>query len=427
MFDGGLAMLNDRYANNGISILELNQVQKKYITQFKEKLSDKIYLEELSLCMCGGDNFEILSEKDRYGIPMKTVVCRNCGLVMTNPHLSSDSFDSFYNFEYNQIYRGTEEAIDYTFDEQVFRGGRICDFVEKTVSLSGKRILEIGCSTGGIVRAFEQRGCDAHGIDLSQEYIEYGRKKGVQLECCTVTDLAKRGEIYDIIILSHVLEHFVDLKKNLDNIKKILNTESGYIYIGVPGIKYLYHSYEGDFLRLIQNAHVYIFSRDTLNRIMSESSFVPVYVTEQIQGIYRLTEAENVHANKFDNQYDNIMQYLIELEEHRDCVKELFYEKVKNLLSEYGNKEVAIYGTGNVSTELINNIGEYKSVISGFLTNDDKVITDFLDFPILQMDKLDEIKLIIIASFLYQEEIYFRIKYLEESGIKIVLLSEIGL
>ncbi|RLJ01835.1 MAG: hypothetical protein DRP10_03030 [Candidatus Aenigmatarchaeota archaeon] len=71
--------------------------------QIEKKIKEGIYLfENVPCCVCGGENFELLSEKDRYGLYVPVVICKDCGLIYTNPRMTQDAFNQFYELEYRK-------------------------------------------------------------------------------------------------------------------------------------------------------------------------------------------------------------------------------------------------------------------------------------------------------------------------------------
>ena len=62
-------MLSKRFKNDSKPILSLNKLQQDMKKQVEDKMAQGIYsFEEVSCCVCGGGNFELLAEKDRYGL-----------------------------------------------------------------------------------------------------------------------------------------------------------------------------------------------------------------------------------------------------------------------------------------------------------------------------------------------------------------------
>ena len=83
-------------------------------------------------------------------------------------------------------------------------------------SLEGKRILEIGCGTGYLLRAFLQWGAlpeNVFGIDLLPERIKQARKlspHGVRLECGNAAALDFPDASFDLVIQSVVFSSVLD-------------------------------------------------------------------------------------------------------------------------------------------------------------------------------------------------------------------------
>ena len=83
-------------------------------------------------------------------------------------------------------------------------------------SLEGKRILEIGCGMGYLLRAFLQWGArpeNVVGIDLLQERIELARKlcpQDVRLECGNAATLGFPDASFDFVMQSVVFSSILD-------------------------------------------------------------------------------------------------------------------------------------------------------------------------------------------------------------------------
>lgn len=314
-------MISERYKNDGISVLELNEVQKKYLKIFIDKCESGAYEFENCKCECGNSgDFEVLSEKDRYGLPVNTVVCKKCGLVMINPRLTAKSYDMFYESEYPFIYRAIVNPNDEYFNKRVKYGNYLVDFVEKLNIVKGRDVLEIGCGIGGIVKAFAERGYDSFGVDLSPVYTEFAKTKGVNVKCCHSSELlGSEGRLYDIIITNHVLEHFTDLKKELKVIRQLLKPDGVFVVV-VPGIKNLLYSYENDFLRFTQNAHTYHFTKDTLTQILKWNGFEAIYANETVEAVFRIGDKNKT----IRNYYHDTMKFLKKLEKIRISKEKMF-------------------------------------------------------------------------------------------------------
>ena len=180
---------------------------------------------------------------------------------------------------------------------------------------------------------FKDAGYKITGMDLGEEYLNYGKEiYGLNLMRGSLSDLNNDYKA-DIIIYSHVMEHILDLDKELETIKKHLNPE-GIVYIEVPGIKYIHSTYDMNLLKYLQNAHTYHFSLNSLNRILTKHGFSLILGDEQIRSIFKLSD--DSQNKPFTNEYSEIISYLKKTEKRKFlnvfAFKKLRWELKKALL-----------------------------------------------------------------------------------------------
>lgn len=310
-------MLGKRYEMDGRPELRLKAIQEDARREFFEDMQkeDSPYSFETYSCECGAteDCFDVLAEKDRYGLPVRTVVCRECGLVMTNPRMTQESYDYFYCHVFGKLYRGDEgaEAIEARYRARYGSGKQICEFIEKYCDTPIRNVLEIGCAAGGNLTYFYEKGYEVTGIDLDDEYLDYGRSQGLDLRQGHSSKLVEEGKKYDLIILCHVFEHFLDIENELAVVRDLL-AENGVLYIEVPGIKFVEKgSYRSNFLAYLQNAHVRGFSLGTLQNTMKKHGFDLCVGDEFIRSLFRYT---GEHASLIDNYYEDVLQSVMRAE-----------------------------------------------------------------------------------------------------------------
>lgn len=143
----------------------------------------------------------------------------------------------------------------------------------------------------------------------------------MDLEQCTSAELLRRNEKYDLIILSHVFEHFLNIEGELNVIKNLLN-ESGELYLEVPGVFDIFKSYASDFLSFLQNAHVYHFTLHSLQVVMARYGWEMVKGNEGIRSLFIPNEFVSVESR---NEYLSIVKYLKRMEFYRPIVKAYLY------------------------------------------------------------------------------------------------------
>jgi 2-polyprenyl-3-methyl-5-hydroxy-6-metoxy-1,4-benzoquinol methylase len=329
-------MLSKRYMGDKKPNLPLNNLQITSKKKVEEKLANGKYLLEKTKCLiCDSDNFELVSEKDRYGLDVSVVICKDCGLIQLSPRMDEKSYHKFYNDEYRPLYIGKEKPTDVFFEEQLTRGHKIISYIESIANISIKNmfILDIGAGAGGVLRAFQEKENKVLGIDIGNEYIEFGKEKGINLKTGSLKDLTELEEKPDIIIYAQVVEHLLDPVTEFKELKKILKPGT-LVYIEVPGIKNLLNSYHLDFLKYIQNAHVYYFTLNSLTNCMKKAGFTLISGDEEIKSLFKLGEIQE----EYKDDYSSAISFLQDLERKRSKLKFKLKNKLISSVDYLANK-----------------------------------------------------------------------------------------
>ena len=116
----------------------------------------------------------------------------------------------------------------------------------------------------------------------------------------------------DIIIYSHVIEHILDLNKELQTIKNSI-TEDTIVYIEVPGLKEIHKNYESNILKYFQNARTFHFTLETLTNLFSKNGFELICGNQFVQSAFRLTN----DAVSIKSDYEDVKTYIVTTEKKR--------------------------------------------------------------------------------------------------------------
>lgn len=306
----------NRFNYDGKPIIKLNALQFEMKKQIERKIEEGIYsFESVSCCVCSSKNFETLSTKDRYGLYVPVVICKDCGLIQTNPRMTQEAYNQFYDTEQKKLYVGKGIPTDEYFKSQYEKGKRIYAYLKKNLrkDLTNLKVLEVGTGAGGILYYFKEQMNEVYGCDLASEYIMYGKEKyNLNLQVGTIHDIDINWTP-DIVIYSHVLEHILNPVEELVKLKLVVDKNS-YLYIELPGVKYLTHSYDLNFLKQLQNAHVYYFTLTTLKNVLRKSGWDFVCGNEVIYSIFK--PSSNKKGN-CESDYDDVLSFLRKMEYHR--------------------------------------------------------------------------------------------------------------
>jgi 2-polyprenyl-3-methyl-5-hydroxy-6-metoxy-1,4-benzoquinol methylase len=314
-----MKMLSKRFKYDRKSIIGLNDLQVKQKKQIERKIKKGVYsFEEVPCSICGGKNFESLSGKDRYGLYVPVVVCKDCGLIQTNPRMTQESYNQFYDTEYRKLYVGNDVPTDEFFKSEADTGKTIYQYFKKSkkigMELANLKVLEVGTGAGGILYYFKEKGNEVYGFDLGSEYIEFGRDKyNLNLHVGTIDDI-DINFTPDIVIYSDVLEHMLNPIEELIKLKSICDSNT-YLYVALPGVKYLTHSYGTDFLRSLQNAHIHYFTLSTLKNVLRKGGWDFVCGNESICSVFKMSSTQM--ENKYENDYTDVMAFLRRMKYYR--------------------------------------------------------------------------------------------------------------
>lgn len=249
----------------------LSSEQYADIARFNARIAaNEIAFEEVP-CLCGSNAFEVIATYDRYRIWQPVVICVNCGLIQCRPRMAPQTLDWFYSSDlYRHIYKPKSISTPLTQEifEQISATTRPRDAIRAIVPNYHciTRVGEIGCGGGWNLEKFRRDGKTVAGCDPSPILTEAGRRFGLDLRTGSQETLA--GLSFDLLIFSHVVEHFsyplAAVKAALD-----LLTPTGYVYIEVPDMREVC-------LGALQGAHLYYFTPTTLIHFMARIGLTPV-------------------------------------------------------------------------------------------------------------------------------------------------------
>ena len=171
--------------------------------------------------------------------------CGTCGLVQMEPQPAADALDHYYAESYRLGGRhgsGVANVRDFPRDNMYFmyRGQSIAALLAKHRSgAPGRpRILDVGAGFGHLLHALGETYPDSarSAIEISQVCVDHLRGLGITVhQAPTEEVLGGLTEQFDIITLSHVLEHLREPSRVLGMLREHLAPD-GVLYIEVPHI-----------------------------------------------------------------------------------------------------------------------------------------------------------------------------------------------
>ena len=292
------------YKDDGVaSVQGLSVQQFEAIARVKSRMDLDEYRLVPVQCLCRNQDVEsdwLVSEKDRYGFAVRTLLCRRCGLVRSERIFDSESIIRFYRDDYRAVYSGGEGSPEEVFLDQQKRGQVMCDLFHRQVVSPMGFVFEIGCAAGGVLSKFKGKGCRVAGCDFQDDYLAYGRSLGLSVECAEYGSVLE-AESVDVMIVSHVMEHFADPVGELVRVLGKVRP-GGYLVVEVPGI-FRIHSVYFNPLSYLQNAHVFSFSRAHLDVFFKSLGLTILYGSEKC--LFILQKPLDWQPSTGDSVYDS--------------------------------------------------------------------------------------------------------------------------
>ena len=336
------------YLNDLIPMITLSDFQKESISKLLNDIDNSILKQKINNCLCNNqiaENDIIISEKDRYGIPIKNLICSKCGLIRSEKVFDFESNISFYKYYYRDIYVGLSEPNEIFFEDQINQGIVFLTLLNKYIEINDiNNLLEIGCGSGGILYPFHKMNLSCTGVDYDEEYLEYGRLKGLSLKYGDYKKNIDDNSV-DLLILSHVMEHFTNPVEEMINVINKVKLNK-YILVEVPGIFIIKKIYLSP-IYYLQNAHVFNYYYSYLRIFFETLGLVIIYGDERCTFI--LKKPERWEIPEINSIYDDSLKVYPKI--INSYIRKTFFQyeyslnpyvwkiKLKKVLDYFGMKE----------------------------------------------------------------------------------------
>lgn len=286
--------------------------------EFLSRTSDNDY-ESQNCYICNSKKFRIISEIDRYGFYYPTGVCEKCGNIQQVRYYNEEKTIDFYSNYYRNIYGNKPNKL---FEAQKkIQGKNVHKFIDPIIK--PKKVLEVGCGAGGILSVFKDAGADVLGLDFDDDYLSIARNMNISVRKGSLEKISD-NEKFDLIILSHVLEHIVNPSYFLEKLSTHLNN-NGIIYIEVPSINNVSEGgYQYDLLNYWQNAHTIHFTNKTLGMLCKKIGLEAVAQSSYINSCWKksLIKTE-LSLEEMQEAYKDTTDLLNSIENNRKSIKAL--------------------------------------------------------------------------------------------------------
>ena len=335
--------------------------------------------------------------------PLEISICNKCKLIQQTKRIKEKILNKVYESKFYNCPAPTVSNIGKSEIEK---------FLKYFYSRRNKKkkLLEIACFDGFILKKLFKRKWDVYGSDPSPSTKELLKELGPKRIKQKYFNSNLFDTKFDIIILRNLLEHIYDIPKFLEELKKSLNI-NGKIYIDVPNIKETIKL--GGFGSFFHQ-HVTYFSIETLNDILSKNGFVITHFKEGNPNLFAEVKIKNpkLQGLKFKLFNPEIVKIKKKYKKFKKKIKNLFQNK---------NSKYILFGASSIATSLMGVLSkkELKKIIL-IADNDIQKHNKYLSGSNIRISSPKKIykfnyDKILILTYLFEKQI---IKSLLKLGIK---------
>ena len=290
-------------------------------------LRNKNFFYKIEKCpVCFSKNNIKISNSDRYGCYYPLVCCNQCSLLFSKLRIKEDKLTDYYSHIANVIKINNISAVNAFEDRSSLKSYSydrfhwISRFIKNNHTNS---VFEFGCSDGANLFPFFKNGSNVSGVDFNETRINVGKNKGLDLYSINSeneTSAYLKKNKYDLIIVSHVIEHLTDIYSTIKML--IENTKIGtYFFFETPGIDYVlndayFDKYPKDknLMGYLQFEHLYFFSEKYLNSLFEIFGLKKIKSNSLYRGIFQKVSNDIpdrlIIAEKMSKLNDNLFEKL---------------------------------------------------------------------------------------------------------------------
>ncbi len=269
---------------------------------------------------------------------LQVVLCKYCSLGFLNPRMTNDEYEQHYKHQY-QIARHNifdkKSAIERLEKKKSYEQKKKHLSFLRGIINSSSSVLEVGSGWGTFLKVIkDEYNCQVKGIELSslaaQVAKDYYNLSIIEQSLEQYIIQKSSNETYDVIMMHHVLEHFLNPKEMLSSLRHII-TPNGYVYIAVPNVA----KPDEPIDKFFRIEHTYYFSPTSLSLLLRQSGFSIKKIHVGNRDIKLIAQYSGEKAVNIEKNYDAFFIYTkVKVYQLIDYIKNIFrpvyYKIIKN-------------------------------------------------------------------------------------------------
>jgi len=224
--------------------------------------------------LCQGNRFIKIATRYSGDSLMQIACCSRCSLVQVNPRKDKEFYGKYYKEQY---WRPREITKEIFFRNSAIRASQRVNFLNSSIGLSNKTILDIGCSYGEFLKQVLPYVKKAVGIEPDGGFAEYGRDNfGLDIFTGNLEAYLqdRKDGLFDIVTLFTVIEHIHSPLDFLTQLKMILKSD-GLLILEFPEMFGLLKAINNRLVlqEIFSPHHLQYFSKNTISLTLKKTGF----------------------------------------------------------------------------------------------------------------------------------------------------------
>jgi SAM-dependent methyltransferase len=235
------------------------------------------------MCQAGG-------AKDLFSVGQSQLcACANCGLRFLFPQTSDHRLLEIYEQSY---FLGSLDELERL--KRATAALYLGEISKRLGTVKNKRLLEIGCGRGYLLKEAQALGMFVNGLESSPDGVSRANEwLGSEIVSLGILgDNVFADETFDVVIATDVIEHVRDPKSFMAQVHKILSS-GGLFYCVTPSLDSLSARLMGRYWMEYKEEHLFYFNRNNMASLCEGAGFRNI----QIHDNFKILNAEYIAAH----------------------------------------------------------------------------------------------------------------------------------
>lgn len=173
----------------------------------------------------------------------------------------------------------------------------------------GQRLLDVGCGNGDFLVNAIEAGWLVTGLEPDAKAAKAAQERGLDIVVGVIDVLAEESCVYDVITLSHVIEHVHEPRQLLQSVHRLLKP-GGVVYIDTPNINSLgAELFKQNWRGIETPRHLVLFTHSSLETLLIDNGFGEIVIERRAdvqKGMFLISKQLAAACPQGDSQSLNL-------------------------------------------------------------------------------------------------------------------------